>query len=429
MKESHVIERTTGGPVTVAHICHDLKKLGVRSGMVLLVHASLSKLGWVCGGPVAVIQALEAVLGPEGTLVMPTHSGDLSDPKEWSHPPVPEDWKETIRATMPAFDLDLTPTRSMGAIAETFRKQTGVLRSAHPQVSFAARGPMSETIVSGHCLDDELGETSPLARLYDVDAHVLLLGVGHGNNTSLHLAEYRAEFPGKKRTPKGAPVQVNGTRAWVTFEGLDLDDSDFETIGDAFGSGTAHQIGGTVGMGRALLFPQRRLVDFAAGWMTAHRDKDAPSQAEVRRLRPLDHAAWIDLRQALWSHHDRSDLEAEAQEIAAAPDQTPVFLAIAPTGEPVGFLEASIRSKAPGCTTGRIGFIEGWYVDKAHRGRGAGRRLVQAAEDWARAQGCTEMGSDTNDRYPASPAAHASLGYQTVRTDVSFRKPLAEEGE
>ena len=85
----------------IPSLIEDFRALGIQPGMTLLVHSALSKLGWVCGGPVAVILALEAVLGSTGTLVMPTHSSDLSDPAMWHHPPVPESWWEPIRQTMP----------------------------------------------------------------------------------------------------------------------------------------------------------------------------------------------------------------------------------------------------------------------------------------------------------------------------------------
>ena len=80
MSEKDVIAHTKSQPATVASLAHDLARLGVEPGMTLLVHSSLSALGYVIGGPVAVVQALEGVLSPRGTLVMPTQTGDLSDP-------------------------------------------------------------------------------------------------------------------------------------------------------------------------------------------------------------------------------------------------------------------------------------------------------------------------------------------------------------
>ncbi len=273
MAENDTIAKSINGPVTVDSLVADLSALGIQPGMTLLVHSSLSALGWVCGGSVAVIQALEAVLTSAGTLVMPTHSGDLSDPVNWSNPPVPAAWCETIRATMPAYDPDLTPTRGMGAISETFCKQPGVRRSMHPQVSFAAWGAQADFVVNGQTLDSGMGEGSPLARIYELDGSILLLGVGYANNTSLHLAEYRADFPGKRYQPQGAPILIDGQRRWVPFAELDFDDDDFATIGAAYeAAGNPHN-SGPVGYGTALLMPQRPLIDFAVQWLPAHRQQ------------------------------------------------------------------------------------------------------------------------------------------------------------
>ena len=284
MSEGDVVRKTSGGPATVGSLSRDLRALGVTPGMTLLVHSSLSALGWVSGGAVTVILALENVLGPQGTLVMPTHSGDLSDPANWENPPVPETWWDVIRQTMPAYDPVLTPTRGMGMIPETFRKQRGVLRSGHPQVSFAAWGANAEGVVGNHSLDFSLGEGSPLARVYDLEGWVLLLGVGHGNNTSLHLAEHRAAYPGRGLKQSGAPLWIDGRRKWVKLQDIDEDASDFQALGEHFARETGLVRCGRVADATALLMPQCSLVDYAVQWMEAHRlpgscDPTTPGEA------------------------------------------------------------------------------------------------------------------------------------------------------
>ena len=270
MSEADVIKNTKGGPITLRSLKTDMAAIGIKPGMVLLVHSSLSKIGWISGGPVAVIQALEEILGPEGTLVMPTHSGDLSDPEKWSNPPVPEEWKEIIRQTIPAFDPKITPPRAMGKISETFWSQRDVMRSNHPHMSFAARGKYASQITDKHSLDFALGDGSPLARIYDMEGWILLLGVEHDNNTSLHLSEYRADFEGKEGINQGAPILVDGKRQWVKIRDWDEHSENFIELGKAYKNAGGSQNEGKIGMSESLLIPQRELVDFGVDWMNAN---------------------------------------------------------------------------------------------------------------------------------------------------------------
>jgi aminoglycoside 3-N-acetyltransferase len=149
-----------------------LRELGVREGGVLLVHTSFKAVGPVEGGPLGLINALRKAIGPQGTLVMPT----MTSGEE-------------------VFDPRTTPTVDMGITAETFWRQPGVTRSTHPGGSFAAEGPHAEFICKPQPLSPPHGVDSPVGRVHELDGQVLLLGVTHSEDTTLHLAEAVAHVP------------------------------------------------------------------------------------------------------------------------------------------------------------------------------------------------------------------------------------------
>ena len=247
-----------------------LRTLGLRAGMTVLVHCSLSKLGWINGGAQAMAGAILDVLGPSGTLMVPTHTPGHTEPSFWQNPPVPAEWWEAIRETRPPFDPSLTPSQYMGALAEFVRTHPQALRSAHPTTSFAAIGPKASVLLDAHDLNDGLGEGSPLARLYDCDGHLLLLGVGHDTNTSLHLSEARCAYAGKTSRREGTAMVVDGRRQWLSFDSEQGHSDDFVALGHQFHRQTKTPIH-TLGLGQVIFLRQRPLVDFGVDWLLEHR--------------------------------------------------------------------------------------------------------------------------------------------------------------
>lgn len=246
----------------------DLQQLGLAANDSAIVHASLSSLGWVCGGAVALIQALMDTVTEGGTLVMAAHSGELSDPALWHNPPVPQEWWPAIRQHMPLFNPRITPTRGVGRVAELFRTWPGALRSGHPALSFSAWGRHARRITREQPLEFSLGERSPLGHLYELDAKVLLLGVDHGANTSLHLAEHRAR--GAREMKQGAPVLEGGQRVWRSYREIELHEELFPKLGSDYEAENGIEPG-RVGLAEARLFSLRSCVDFAVPWIEEHR--------------------------------------------------------------------------------------------------------------------------------------------------------------
>jgi aminoglycoside 6'-N-acetyltransferase I len=102
-----------------------------------------------------------------------------------------------------------------------------------------------------------------------------------------------------------------------------------------------------------------------------------------------------------------------------------ILVAVDEDGALTGFLQAGLRSHADGCDVAQpVGYVEGWFVQERARGRGVGRTLMQAAEDWARAHGCVEMASDALIDNAGSQRAHDALGFEVVDRCVHLRKGL-----
>lgn len=227
-------------------IAGDLSRLGLGPGQTVMVHASLSALGPIEGGPGAVVDALLRVLGPDGTLVMPAFRTGPCLPGI-----VHKAGIEVIRAAqtaLPPYDPAATPSE-MGAVAEAFRRRPGVLRSPHPTMSVAALGPRAAHVVAPHALAWAQGPESPLERLHAMDARCLLLGVGFGRLSMLHYAEFLV--PHGRRKTRAIPGEIG---VLLTPDVGDDDGDHFPEIGRAamaagivatgpVGAGTAHLVG------------------------------------------------------------------------------------------------------------------------------------------------------------------------------------------
>lgn len=248
----------------------EFERIGLKKNDVVMVHTSLKSMGYVCGGAQAIIEALIEVVGEEGTIMMPTQSWKNLDPEDGVHWDADESEWQKIRDHWPAYDKNITPTNTMGAVAEMFRQWPGSIRSDHPARSVCAYGKYAQELTKDHDLSNIFGEGSPIARLYEFNGKVLLLGVGYDKNTSLHLADVRAEYPGKHNCVEYSAVMENGKRVWKQYETLFVDGEDFEEIGKAFEENCPVNKG-LIGEAEIRLMNQRELVDYAVQWMEKNR--------------------------------------------------------------------------------------------------------------------------------------------------------------
>jgi aminoglycoside 3-N-acetyltransferase len=199
---------------TETSLVADLERLGLRRGGVTIVHSGYRSLGPVEGGPAAVARALLRAVGDAGTLLVPAFTTNLIDPYTWPEPPASEE-RARIMAEMPAFDPELSPPHKMGAVAQALWRLPGARRSHHPITSWVALGPRADELTVDHPREDPEGIDGPVGRACRADAQVVLIGVDHDANTSIHVAESLLEMPHLEALPDRYPVDTpGGGREW-----------------------------------------------------------------------------------------------------------------------------------------------------------------------------------------------------------------------
>ncbi|MGH8239588.1 MAG: AAC(3) family N-acetyltransferase [Steroidobacteraceae bacterium] len=218
-------------------IADDLVALGVSGDGVLVVHTAFSSFGGLAGMPADLIAALRMAAGTRGTVVMPSMSDDDEQP----------------------FDPQSTPCAGMGVVADTFWRMPGVSRSNSPH-AFAALGPHAAEITAPHPIDVPHGLDSPVGRAYELDAEVLLLGVGHDANTTVHLAENVAGV--RYKLPKYATVIRTGQLVRHHYREVDHCCANFALL-DSWLEARGHQQRGFIAGAPARLASARDVVSAA----------------------------------------------------------------------------------------------------------------------------------------------------------------------
>ncbi|RZN33491.1 aminoglycoside 3-N-acetyltransferase [Bradyrhizobium sp. Leo121] len=256
-------------------ITADLQRLGVQPGDLVMVHASLKAIGSVEGGAATVVDALLDAVGPTGT-VMGYASWDRSPYEETLNG---AQMDEELRRTWPPFDPATSGTYAGFGLLNQFLVQTpGARRSAHPDASMVAIGPLAETLTKSHHLGQALGKGSPLERFVELGGKVLLLGAPLNSVTALHYAEAIADIPGKRRVTYEMPLLgPDGQTVWEWAEDFDSngildrftvdgEPDAVETIAHAYAALDRHRID-RVGDASCYLFDAQDIVSFGVTYL------------------------------------------------------------------------------------------------------------------------------------------------------------------
>ncbi|SCZ04843.1 aminoglycoside 3-N-acetyltransferase [Microvirga guangxiensis] len=259
-----------------ASLYDDLKRLGVRPGDMVMVHAAMRRVGPLLNGPDALIGALLDAVGPNGTLMAYVDWDARYDELLDEEGRVPPEWRDHI----PPFDAASSRAiRDHGILAEFIRTTPGARRSGNPGASVAAIGAQADWLTANHPLDYGYGEGSPFAKLVKAGGKVLMVGAPLDTMTLLHHAEHLTRIPNKRIRRYEVPFAAPGGVHWRMVEEFNTSDpvvSGFADdyfaviVGEFLTSGQGSQ--DLVGSAPSVLVDAASICAFAVGWMERNAD-------------------------------------------------------------------------------------------------------------------------------------------------------------
>jgi aminoglycoside 3-N-acetyltransferase len=275
---SAVLRSHPPAPLTGPELLAGLRHIGVAAGGIVMVHASLSRLGWVVGGSETVLRALLSAVGPSGTICAQV---------SWQETPLdlmthPVSHRRAYDAAPLPFEPQVAEAaRFEGRLAERLRTWPGARRSDNADTGVAAVGARAAWLVDPHGPDHGFGPGTPYARLVEASGQVLLLGAPLHTISLLHHAEAIARIPAKRRVRYRIPLPGPGGVQWRECEDIDVRDGPVPyeravpagepPLAAIARAALAAGIGerGRIGAAQAHLFSARPLVAFARGWLEA----------------------------------------------------------------------------------------------------------------------------------------------------------------
>ncbi len=209
-----------------------LEELCINSGDNIIVHCSLSKIGYLIGGVETLYRALKFRIGLSGNIIVPSQSIELSHPKTWRYPPLKKQFINKVSDGILGYDSQTTPVSpSLGVFCEYITMLKDTVRTQHPLYSFAINGKDSKKISKFQNLDLPFGSNSPLDWLYQNNGKILMIGTDFETNTSIHLAESKVF---KANIIEEGKIRKKGRDEWVKFKNVELgkydDYTDIERI-------------------------------------------------------------------------------------------------------------------------------------------------------------------------------------------------------